>query len=468
MKQLVKYLGLTAAASAAVCSCGSARKAQKPNIIVIVADDLGWGDLSYHGSVIQTPNIDRIAREGIEMNRYYVAPVSSPTRCGLMTGRYPSRFGIRETVIPPWRDYGLDENERTMADMLGDNGYTNRAAIGKWHMGHSRLRYYPLNRGFTHFYGCLNGALDYFTHLREGELDWHNDWESCYDEGYTTDLIAAEAARCIGEYTPGDPYFLYVCFNAPHSPNEAPEDEIAKHISLDEFAQLKKKDQKGYTYRAMVSRMDAGVGTIMDALEKSGERDNTIVLFMSDNGSDPGQAPYGNSGELRGTKFEEWEGGVRADAAIWWPDGFKNGRKIEQVTGFVDMMPTFADIVGDAKANQTRPWDGISIYPVLKGKKTVIPRDMYLGMGAAVNDRYKMILAGKSARMKLKEDFVTDIVENVSEKGKLAGVSDAKAVEHLRSVIEEGDAIIPVHPEIPYGEGSKGFVAPKEWKLTEW
>lgn len=467
MNKVIKYIGLTGAAATAACACSDAKKAPKPNIIVIVADDLGWGDLSYHGSVIPTPNIDRIAREGIEMNRFYVAPVSSPTRCGIMTGRYPSRFGIRETVIPPWRDYGLDENERTMADVLGENGYANRAMIGKWHLGHSRLRYYPLNRGFTHFYGCLNGALDYFTHLRENELDWHNDWDSCWDEGYTTDLIAAEAARCIEEYTPGDPYFLYVCFNAPHAPNEAPEDEIAKHIPLEEFAQLKKKDQKGYTYRAMVTRMDTGVGQIMDALEKSGERNNTIVLFMSDNGSDPQQAPYGNSGELRGTKFEEWEGGVRADAAIWWPDGFQNGRKIEQVTGFVDLLPTFADIIGVRK-KPARPYDGISIYPVLKGKKDHIERDMYLGVGAGVNSQYKMILAGKSERLGLKEDFITDIIANPGEKNKLAGSDDQKAIDHLRKVIEEGDAIVPVHPEIPYGQGQKGFVAPKEWKLTEY
>ena len=130
----------------------------KPNVVIIVADDLGWGDLSYHGSVIPTPNIDRLIGEGIELNRFYTAPVSSPTRCGLLTGRYPSRFGIRETVIPPWRDYGLPVEEETMADVLGRNGYPNRAAIGKWHLGHSRLRYYPLNRGFTHFHGALNGA----------------------------------------------------------------------------------------------------------------------------------------------------------------------------------------------------------------------------------------------------------------------------------------------------------------------
>lgn len=192
----------TGACLAAALPAVAAGTGERPNILFIVADDLGWGDVGYHGSVIPTPNIDALAARGIEMNRFYTAPVSSPTRAGLMTGRYPSRFGIRKTVIPPWRDYGLDPEEQTLADMLAANGYAHRAIVGKWHLGHGRRAYYPLNRGFTHFYGCLNGALDYFTHEREGELDWHNDWESCRDEGYSTDLIADEAVRCIGGGTP--------------------------------------------------------------------------------------------------------------------------------------------------------------------------------------------------------------------------------------------------------------------------
>jgi len=125
----------------------------------------------FHGSHIQTSNLDNLAKNGIEMTRFYTAPVSSPTRAGLMTGRYPNRFGIRETVIPPWRDFGPDTEEETLADMLGSAGYTNRAIIGKWPLRHSCKKYSPLERGFTHFYGHLNGAIDYFTHEREGEND---------------------------------------------------------------------------------------------------------------------------------------------------------------------------------------------------------------------------------------------------------------------------------------------------------
>ena len=129
------------------------RQSDRPNIVIIIADDLGWANVGYHGSAIQTPNIDKLAKEGVELHRFYTTPVSSPTRAGLLTGRYPSRFGIRENVIPPWRDFGVDPSEETLPEMLEKAGYTNRALIGKWHLGHSRRIYHPLSNGYTHFYG---------------------------------------------------------------------------------------------------------------------------------------------------------------------------------------------------------------------------------------------------------------------------------------------------------------------------
>lgn len=439
---------------------------EKPNIVIIVADDLGWGDVSHHGSVIPTPNIDRILNEGIELDRFYTAPVSSPTRCGLMTGRYPNRFGIRETVIPPWRDYGLPVEEETMADVLGRNGYAHRAAIGKWHMGHSKQRYYPLNRGFTHFHGALNGAIDYFEHTREKELDWHDDWESCYEKGYSTDLIAAESARCIKEYAKDGPYFIYTCFNAPHSPYQAPEEEIRKFISKEEFDSLPPKDQKGWTYRAMVSRMDKGIGAILQAISESGEWDNTLILFFSDNGGVPGMEPYSVNRPLRGSKFDEWEGGVRTVAGIYWKKAFRQGnRKLDQVTGFVDILPTLADII-EIKETPKNPYDGISIFSVLKGEKEQIDRDFYLGCGAGVCAQYKLILANQ--HMGLQKDFITDIQKNPSEKREGRIYEDPERVSQLRRTIQEGDAIVPYQEEIPFGKGQKGFVAPKEWKITEY
>jgi arylsulfatase B len=460
MKNNLPYLG-----ALAFTFTGAVAAQEKPNIIFIVADDLGWGDVSFHGSTINTPNIDRIAKQGIELDRFYTAPVSSPTRAGLMTGRYPSRFGIRKTVIPPWRKYGLDENEATIANVRAENGYSNRAMLGKWHLGHGRKAYYPLNRGFTHFYGCLNGAIDYFSHHREGELDWHRNWDPSYDKGYSTDLITNEALSCIEKYSKKGPYFLYIAYNAPHSPYQAPEDEIAEHISPEEFKTLNKKDKDGYTYRAMVTRMDKGIGKILDALRKTGDLDNTLILFMSDNGGVPNLETGSTSLPLRGNKGSEWDGGVRVPAAIYWAKGFKNGRMTDQVTGFVDMLPTIVDIIG-AKGKPQRPYDGISIFFVLSGGKQKIERDMYLGVGAAVNSNYKMILAGHNKKMQLKKDFLAyypnDKYETTSR------IADHKPeAKRLKEYIISYDTITPAVKELPYGQGNKGFVAPHEWKIIK-
>lgn len=457
-KHKVLSLGVLALGSAM-----SMAAQQKPNVVVILADDLGWGDVGFHGSEIKTPNIDRIASEGIEMDRYYVASISSPTRAGLMTGRYPSRFGIRKAVIPPWREDGLPVNERTMADVLGENGYPNRALIGKWHLGHSRQAYYPLNRGFTYFYGHLNGAIDYFTHLREDELDWHENWDSNYDKGYSTDLISDKAVELIGEYSKQDePYFMYVAYNAPHTPFQAPEDEIAEHIPLAEFNAMESQQQKHWIYKAMVTRMDKGIGKIWDALEKSGQLDNTIILFSSDNGGDLNAS---SNKPLRSTKFTEWDGGVRVPAAIYWKNGFKNGRKLDkQVIGFVDILPTLAEIIG-ANAETTEPYDGISMYSVLKGDREHIGRELYLGLGAVVNSNYKLIRTGFNEKMP-KKDFLVKYDGDPYESKN--SIEDNQAIyDKLMKVAVKYDTITPYFPEVPYGKGSAGFVPPKEWKVTK-
>lgn len=438
----------------------AAAKNSKPNVVVILADDLGWGDVGYHGSDIRTPNIDALVRQGVELNRYYSAPISSPARAGLMTGRYPSRFGFRESVIPPWRDCGLDEGERTLANMFAENGYANRAAIGKWHLGHTHLVHYPLNRGFSHFYGCLNGALDYFTHIRNDELDWHNDWDSCYDEGYTTDLIAAEAVKCIQEYSAeGKPYFVYVAFNAPHSPYMAPEDAIAEYIDPSELEKLPNKQRNAWIYKAMVSRMDKGIGEILKAIGDS----DTIVMFASDNGG-VDNIP-GTCAPLKGHKFQEWDGGVRVPATICWKGHFPEGSKLDELTAFVDIMPTLAEILGDKKTVEDRHYDGTSVLKLLTGKKKTLSRDLYLGCGAVVNKEGKFIRAGKNNAMKISENWYVRFSEDPYESRNAIEENPSEA-SRLEKIADRYDAIVPYTPEQDYGKGQKGFVAPKEWKVT--
>ncbi|MEJ7779666.1 MAG: sulfatase-like hydrolase/transferase [Daejeonella sp.] len=462
MKRLVCFLIMIP-----LLGCGQAKK---PNIIIILADDLGWGDVGFHGSEIMTPNIDQLAKEGVILNRFYTASICSPTRAGLLTGRYPDRFGLRETVIPPWSDFGVDTNEVFIPQILEKAGYKNRAILGKWHLGHSMLPYHPLKRGFTHFYGHFNGAIDYFTHKREGELDWHNDYESSYDKGYATDLISEEAVKCIQKYSKESPFFLYVAFNAPHSPLQAKKVDLLRY-GFDEtkpvFADNENADKshkgntKRQTYAAMVSNMDDGIGKILQVLKELKIEDNTIVLFQSDNGA--GEAA--SSGELRGHKYQEWEGGVRAPAIIKWPNGFKGSRQIEQVMGYIDVMPTLCEVAG-IKDMPKNPFDGSSMLPILKGKKYQTDRNLYLGNGAMVNNNWKLLLmSGANPRTKLKEDMLFDMASDLVEKNNVLA-DNMKIYTDLKEIIKPFEFIKASKQVPPKEEGQKGFKAPKEWKIN--
>lgn len=445
------------------------KKESNPNIVLIVADDLGWGDLGYNGSNIKTPNIDLLAREGVILSRFYVAPISSPTRAGLLTGMYPNRFGIRENVIPPWRDFGLDTTALLIPEYLKTHGYKNLAILGKWHLGHSRQDYYPLRNGFTHFYGHLNGAVDYFTHERDGVLDWHNDYASSYDKGYTTDLISEESVRCIRNYSGEGPFFIYVAFNAPHIPLQAKVEDL-KLYGYDEgqptFSGKRPSESPGQgntrfqTYAAMVSCMDRGIGNILNALKESGIEENTLVIFMSDNGPDVGSGG-GSSGPLRGGKFQEFEGGVHVPSIMRWPARFEGGRVIDQLTGFVDIFPTICDIVTPGKMPER--FDGISIYDVVSGGKERIKRNFYLGCGALIENDFKILRAGMNPKMNLADDAVFNLKDDPYEMDELSNQFSLK--KKLVKQVQKYDAIVPVRVLPPYDEGRENFKAPAEWNL---
>lgn len=448
---------------------------KKPNIIIILADDLGWGDVGFHGSEIMTPNLDQLANEGVVLNHFYTAPICSPTRAGIMTGRYPNRFGLRETVIPPWSEFGVDLDEKFLPEYLKDAGYEHRVALGKWHLGHAKKEFLPLERGFTHFYGHYNGAIDYFTHEREGELDWHNDWETSHDKGYSTDLITDEAVKCIKDYA-GDedsPFFMYVAYNAPHGPLQAKKEDLLLY-GFDEskptFGKKKGETSQGkgntprQTYSAMVTNMDRGIGRIMSTLKNLDIEDNTLVLFFSDNGAAPGEGS--SSGSLRGHKFQEWEGGVRAPAIIKWPAGFKGGRRLEQVTGYIDVIPTLMDVSRAGKSEHL-PLDGIDILPVLKEEKEPFQRNFYLGYGSMVNDKWKVVQANAgNPKMKEEEDVFFKIITDPDE---TTNVKDQYPKEFKKMVEDTKvyDSIKSPKEVPPYGQGRKNFKAPKDWKINK-
>jgi arylsulfatase B len=457
---------------------GFGQAAKKPNIIIILADDLGWGDVGFHGSDIKTPNIDKLAREGVILNRYYTAPVCSPTRAGLMTGRYPNRYGLRQTVIPPWSEFGLDTSEEYIPAMLKEAGYTNRAVLGKWHLGHAKRGFLPLQRGFTHFYGHYNGAIDYFTHEREGELDWHNDEDPSYDKGYSTDLITNEAVKCIEKYSKQSPFFMYVAFNAPHGPLQAKTEDLLLYgfdSSKPRFGKMAGYDDAaGYgtsgkgnnprqTYSAMVTNLDKGIGRILDTLKELGIEENTLILFESDNGAAPNEG--GTSGDLRGLKFQEWEGGVRAPAIVKWPAAFKGGRTIEQVMGYIDIAPTLREIAG-VRSAPAKPYDGLSMLSIWKGQQKQIDRNFYLGYGTIVNNKWKLVKANSgNEKMTETTDMLFEIGKDPSEKNNVIA-SQPEVYKQLDKIVSGLDAIKPANEVPPYAEGRKGFKAPKEWKIV--
>jgi arylsulfatase B len=383
-----------------------AQAPQRPNIVLIVADDLGWNAVGYHGGFVQTPHIDRIAKQGVELDRFYVSPMCSPTRAGFLTGRYPMRFGMGRSVVRPWARFGLPPAERTLPEALAEAGYAHRGAFGKWHLGHLEPQWHPMSHGFTTYKGMYNGAGDYFTRRRDGDLDWHHEAEPIEEKGYTTDLIAAAASEFISRRAKDGPFFCYVPFSAPHDPLQAPDEYLKRYTNLDDQPDDGQPSDK-QTLAAMVACMDDGIARILSAIDKAGVADNTIVWFFSDNGGIGGRIP-GNNKPLRGAKLTVYEGGVRVPSAVWWPGVIEGGRKVDAPIMNVDVMPTLLAFAG-GKAEGNKPLDGVDVSSVLTGKRAkTSERDLYLFNGQtgleteqiAVTspDGWKLVVVGPDVR----------------------------------------------------------------------
>lgn len=478
---------------AAGCSTGGGPHPQqqaKPNIVILLADDLGWTDVGFHGGGIATPHIDRIAAEGVELNRYYVAPVCSPTRAGLMTGRYPIRFGAMRAVYPPWRAGGMDTSEVTMADVLAKAGYAHRGIFGKWHLGHGGLEYHPLRRGFTEFYGHYNGAIDFFTHEREGELDWHDGYESSYDQGYTTDLIADAAVRFIETHAADDsPFLCYVPFNAVHSPFQAKEEHLplyadlaaargnwAGALEVNPTAGAKQRLANRRILGAMTHALDESVGRILEALDKAGIADSTFVLFSSDNG---GVGGIGENAPLRGAKASVFEGGIRVAAAARWPGRIPAGGKIDVPLANIDVLPTVMRMAGAAESGG-KPLDGVDALDVLTGGRQSLDRGLFNYNGQAGPDaeqishmtaEWKLVVLGPDVSDETADDaqrrrLLFRIDEDTAEERNLAAEHPEKVAE-MYARIKEFRALQPQDAVPPYNQGrsSPDFKAPPEWRI---
>lgn len=331
---------LLLAVLAATCPAES-----RPNIVVIIADDLGWADVGFHAKEMPTPRLDRLAREGAELGRFYAHPLCSPTRAALLTGQSPRRFSIVGAL--QGRDPGLPAGLPTLPATLRAAGY-HTSMVGKWHVGHATT---PQQQGFEHFYGFLNGEIDYFAHTgMRGTVDWQRDGKTVDEKGYSTDLLADDAVRQIKARDKARPFYLQVAFNAPHIPLAAPPELIARHKSEGERAGL---------YRAVVEGMDTAIGRILDTLDSEGLRAGTLVVFLSDNGGATRNG--GNNLPLRGGKDTVWEGGIRTPAIVRWPDHIPAGAVITQPIAAQDLFPTLAAAAGakppaDARIDGTNQW----------------------------------------------------------------------------------------------------------------
>jgi arylsulfatase A-like enzyme len=336
----------------------------KPNIVFFLIDDLGYADCGFNGGKdIQTPVIDQLAREGTILDSLYVQPVCSPTRAALMTGRYATRTGVY-TIVRPHATWGLPLAERTLATALKDAGYET-AITGKWHLGEFDRAYLPTSRGFDHQYGHYFGMIDYFTHTRGDSHDWYRDDRQLKEEGYSTHLIAREACRLIESRQQEKPLFLYVPFNGIHSPHQVPNEYLKPYGALKGTRQQ---------LAGMLAAVDEAIGQIVAALEKAGIRDNTLVIFSTDNGGPPGT----DNGPLRARKGTIYEGGVRGCGFINWPGRVAAGTHVKEMMHTVDWYPTLVKLAGGSLEQQT-PLDGHDVWPMLtQGAKT--PHDAILSV----------------------------------------------------------------------------------------
>ncbi|MCI0625266.1 MAG: arylsulfatase [Acidobacteria bacterium] len=362
--------------------------AARPNIIFILADDLGRADVGFNGGKeIKTPNIDRLAAGGARLEQFYVQPVCSPTRAALMTGRYPMRHGLQVGVVRPWAQYGLPLDERTLPQALKEAGYAT-AIVGKWHLGHFERAYLPTARGFDRQYGHYNGAMDYFTHDRDGGHDWHRDDSASYDDGYSTHLLAADAVKFINENAGRRPFFLYVPFNAVHAPHQAPEKYKEPYAHLTEPRR---------TYAGMVAAMDEAIGQIVAALDEKGLRKDTIIIFSSDNGG-PAPGRVTDNGPFRAGKATLYEGGVRVAACVAWEGRIKPRTVVNQPLHIVDWYPTLLKLAG-ASLKQKLPLDGRDAWPTIaEGKFSPHPEILLNATpntGAIRVGDWKLVLNGK-------------------------------------------------------------------------
>lgn len=419
-------------------SFGQQRPAQdRPNVIIILTDDQGYKDVGFNGSTeIPTPNLDRIASNGVVFTAGYVSfAVCGPSRAGLLTGRYQDRFGFSKNPLfaPNDPQMGLPLSEETMADLLKKSGYST-AAFGKWHMG-AHVDLHPNKRGFDEFYGFLSGGHNYFPEdytvadisQAKSQMDGYRtrllrNTERVNETEYLTDALSREAVDFVERHH-DEPFFIYLAYNAPHTPLQATEKYLSRFSHIENI--------KRRTYAAMVSAVDDGVGALLDKLEETGIDDNTIVFFLSDNG---GPTPHNtaDNSPLRGFKGDFFEGGIRVPFAVQWKGVIPAAVRYDNPVISLDIFATAAATSKTAPKNEL---DGVNLVPYLTGEKKSLPHKELFWRNYET-DKFVVRTAESKQITTPQETLLFDIQTDISESRSLAA-SEAKRAEKLSQSVEK-------------------------------
>ncbi|HEU0123105.1 MAG TPA: sulfatase-like hydrolase/transferase [Bryobacteraceae bacterium] len=364
--------------TAAASSVAAFAQKPRPNVLLILIDDMGYADIGCFGAKdIRTPHIDRLAREGVKLTDCYSnGPVCTPTRCGLMTGRYQQRFGLEWALGPGVKGYGLRPENNTIARYLQQAGYRT-GIFGKWHLGYEE-NVGPNRHGFDEFYGLLSGNVDHYSHQEiNKEADWYENTKPITVEGYSTELLRDRAVQFV-EKGDGRPFFLYLPFNSVHWPFQGPGRPQDVRTRPTWFDGTREND-----YKPMLESIDSAIGRVVDAIRKKGQLDNTLLIFTNDNGGErlsDNRPFFHHKGTL-------WEGGIRVPGIVRWPGHIRAGSVSAQPCMSMDLTATIADACG-VKPDAAQPFDGTSLLPVLEGKQGVQERTFFWRINRA--DRKQM------------------------------------------------------------------------------
>jgi arylsulfatase A-like enzyme len=434
----------SALASVSAKSVEASPPAQRPNVLYIMADDMGWGDLSCYGRPdYRTPNLDRLASEGTRFTHAYSAsPVCTPTRCAFVTGRYPARtrvgleepLAFRKQMVERKLDIGLPPEHPTVASLLKSAGY-NTALVGKWHLGYLP-KYSPIKSGFEEFFGIMSGGADHFTHKdANGEGDLFEAEVPVERVGYATDLITERAVDFLKRRRDA-PFFLSLNYTAPHWPWEGPKDEAVSRALP--------KGLAGFTsggslkvYAEMMKSLDEGVGRVLRALNDTGHARTTLVIFTSDNGGER----FSYNWPFTGKKFDLYEGGIRVPAFARWPGRIPAGRTTEQVAVTMDWTATILAAAG-ARSHPDYPFDGEDLLPFMRGEREAFERSLFWRNGvqaAARRGRWKYLkVDDKTERL---FDLLTDEREQADSRA-----ARPEIFERLRAEYSKWDAQVLKRP----------------------